>query len=44
VVQSIVQLGDRLTAEGLTVDAILPAHSGGVAGRVAFDAFIEANR
>lgn len=44
VVRSIVQLGDRLTAEGLTVDAILPAHSGGIAGRVAFDAFIEANR
>lgn len=44
VIRSVVQLGDRLTAEGLTVDAILPAHSGGSTGRVAFDAFIEANR
>lgn len=43
-VRSVVALADRLGAEGLAVEWLLPAHSGGVQGRAALDAFAEANR
>jgi glyoxylase-like metal-dependent hydrolase (beta-lactamase superfamily II) len=41
---SVVALTDRLTAEGQDVRWIVPAHSGGVEGRAALDAFVAANR
>lgn len=43
-VRSVVALTDRLTAEGHRVDWIVPAHSGGVDGRDALDAFAAQHR
>ncbi len=43
-VRSVVALVDRLTAEGHAVQWVVPAHSGGVEGREALDAFADANR
>jgi glyoxylase-like metal-dependent hydrolase (beta-lactamase superfamily II) len=43
-IRSVVTLADRLAAEGLAVEWLLPAHSGAVQGRAALDAFAEANR
>lgn len=43
-ISSVVALSDRLAAEGQDVRWIVPAHSGGVEGRAALDAFVAANR
>jgi glyoxylase-like metal-dependent hydrolase (beta-lactamase superfamily II) len=43
-IRSVVALAERLTAEGHVVQWLVPAHSGGVEGREALDAFAEANR
>ncbi|PZR14538.1 MAG: hypothetical protein DI536_10835 [Archangium gephyra] len=41
-IRSLVELSSRLTAGGFDVKWLLPAHSGGVEGRAALDAFVAA--